>query len=1071
MIANIYRGDGFRGLLDYLSNKEGSRLLDTNLEGMSPRAFARQVGEVRQLHPKKDIARPVCHIPLRPAPGEDLTDEQWNEVLQFTLERMGFSNSPYVAYLHDHGDGQHLHIATYRVSFEGRLVSDSNDRFRVMAVAREIEHAYGLVVATAKHPIHLTRPALERLLRDPDRATALAGIRRAVDQAASKHDTVRAFMTELRRLGVVAELKVARNSGALQGIRFSLPDGSWIKGTDLGREYSLAKVCHRHELRFDRRPEGRFVAMSEVSDKEFRTLLNEGLAPDQLVRYGSRRTLFWELPPGHESGFVDLIAARLPHRFLHFQDELPKVRTNVPDLGERARQVQVLLNLVEAGPAAAPSLPLPPPVEAREERPCHPAVRCQELSAALLGATDLPPATAAALRAEYHEAMAAALSRPLLGEEMGGGHLGPGSSVPDFIPPQKVESAQVPRFRQAGAPPEVESTQLSPIQHRVDSRVEPAQVSLSQVESPPGQPEWMADGFRPRRAPDLDELGERTLSLASQYERDGSMETFRMWARLQQELRCTLQEAQRPSPAESSPSRAAALQFLAEDLRAAHRQFNTAPSEAHRIGISRRQTGYEDLARQIETHRSARVPASKTTNTDLVSLGAELLASQDRYLSDPTSESEAEWRRVRQQYQTAVQSQRPARPQPPPSVRLSTAIAQEMAVRKALAKRLPEQERIFLQTPQEATARDGWVSTLSALRESEGRLTTLRQQHLDELGRELRQSASTLAFYEEAFFRSPSVLTERLWRQAEQAHLRSSLTYDRARLRLTARGDRAPRAERPALAATAGLTRVYEKELLGQGRQARNLGHLAALTAWAQTPLGRAALAATQPLRALAQSSPAGAALVHAVGTTSEVVHRSLLVYAELRALDDRFRGTGLPRGKRDLIHGDLSSRSLASAVVRHRVVEPPHTPTSLPEAVRSSRSAEAALLRNSRNFRKGLVSEPELAASAARALAARAAVTAQIHLALGIPSVRDLTAVLGSQQGRALSAWTGALLQAGLSARSVATALVEAAPAAIASASAAVVIVGARRLIRWVAHHLRSRALEVLREQNEQRR
>jgi hypothetical protein len=342
MIGNVYRGEGFRGLVDYLSEKPGSRLLDTNLDGAGPRAFARQIGEVRHLYPKEHIAQPVCHIPLRPAPGEDLTDDQWNEVLHLTLERMGFASSPYVAYLHDHGDGRHLHIATYRVTFEGRLVSDSNDRFRVMAVSREIERAYSLSPGTAKHPIHLTRPALERLLRDPDRAKTLATLRQAIDQAASRHDTVRAFLTELHRLGVVAEIKVARNTGTLQGIRFALPDGNWIKGSDLGKDYSLAKICNRHELRIERRPEGRYVAMSEVSKREYQTLCDDGLPPDQSVQYGSRRTLFWELPHDQESTFVDLLAARLPHRFVHFADEIPGARESSRHLEDRARLTRLL---------------------------------------------------------------------------------------------------------------------------------------------------------------------------------------------------------------------------------------------------------------------------------------------------------------------------------------------------------------------------------------------------------------------------------------------------------------------------------------------------------------------------------------------------------------------------------------------------------------------------------------------------------------------------------------------------------------------------------------------------------
>ena len=152
-------------------------------------------------------------------------------------------------------------------------------------------------------------------------------------------------------------------------------------------------------------------------------------------------------------------------------------------------------------------------------------------------------------------------------------------------------------------------------------------------------------------------------------------------------------------------------------------------------------------------------------------------------------------------------------------------------------------------------------------------------------------------------------------------------------------------------------------------------------------------------------------------------------------------------------------------------MVEPPHLPASLPEAIRSSRSAEAALVRTYRGFRQGLALESQLTSAATRALAARAAVTAKLHYALGIPSYRNFTAVLGSRNGRAVSAWIGTLQRAGLSARAVASSVVEAAPFALGSAAAAVAVVSARRLTRWVANHLRTQVLETLREQNEHRR
>ncbi|HET9211116.1 MAG TPA: hypothetical protein VFR03_11995, partial [Thermoanaerobaculia bacterium] len=334
------------------------------------------------------------------------------------------------------------------------------------------------------------------------------------------------------------------------------------------------------------------------------------------------------------------------------------------------------------------------------------------------------------------------------------------------------------------------------------------------------------------------------------------------------------------------------------------------------------------------------------------------------------------------------------------------------------------------------------------------------------------QSASTLAFYEESYFRSPSPLSERLWRRAERAHLRSSLTYERARLELTARREEPrPRREPPVVGVAARGTRLLEKQLVGKEVKSEALTRRAARNLWARTPLGQTVLAAAHPLRAVAQASPASATLLNAIGTSAEVLRRSLGVYAELRAAQDRFRASHLPRGQRDLLHGDFSSRSLAAAVIRHREAVAPPVPASLPEAVRGARKAEADLLRTYRRFGKGLAAEPALVSAAARALAARAAVTGKVHQALGIPSYRELTALLGSQEGRALSAWIGTLQRAGLSARSIATSVAQIVPTAAASTVAAIAVIGARRLVRWVADHLRTRALEILREQNEQRR
>jgi hypothetical protein len=97
--------------------------------------------------------------------------------------------------------------------------------------------------------------------------------------------------------------------------------------------------------------------------------------------------------------------------------------------------------------------------------------------------------------------------------------------------------------------------------------------------------------------------------------------------------------------------------------------------------------------------------------------------------------------------------------------------------------------------------------------------------------------------------------------------------------------------------------------------------------------------------------------------------------------------------------------------------------------------------------------------------------VTERLHNALGLPSLRDLTAVLGTREGRSTSAWMGTLTRAGLSARAIASGVIESAPLVLASAGAAVAIVSARQLLRAAVAYLRLNAREIVREQHEHRR
>ncbi len=150
MIARIIRGKGFGGTVRYCQQKAvGARPLGSSIHSEDPKGPSEQevIYQLRSVTSAKDAARPVVHIPIRTRDGEHLSGEQWLAVAERVRTEMGFENCPWAAYLHDNEGGragQHLHLVLSRVSFDGKIVSDRNDRFRIMEVMRGLELELGL---------------------------------------------------------------------------------------------------------------------------------------------------------------------------------------------------------------------------------------------------------------------------------------------------------------------------------------------------------------------------------------------------------------------------------------------------------------------------------------------------------------------------------------------------------------------------------------------------------------------------------------------------------------------------------------------------------------------------------------------------------------------------------------------------------------------------------------------------------------------------------------------------------------------------------------------------------------
>lgn len=142
MIQSIHKGSGFRGVLNYITRKEGAELLGGTMGGRDARELAAEFRGVRELRP--DVNRAVFHVSLSAAEGERLTDAQWLDCAAEYTQRMGFGRSPYVVVRHSDTGIDHVHIVASRIGVDGRLVSDTNDFRRGQPVLRDLEIRHDL---------------------------------------------------------------------------------------------------------------------------------------------------------------------------------------------------------------------------------------------------------------------------------------------------------------------------------------------------------------------------------------------------------------------------------------------------------------------------------------------------------------------------------------------------------------------------------------------------------------------------------------------------------------------------------------------------------------------------------------------------------------------------------------------------------------------------------------------------------------------------------------------------------------------------------------------------------------
>ncbi|GJD22618.1 hypothetical protein RIVM261_075740 [Rivularia sp. IAM M-261] len=279
MIAKQIKGRGFRGLLEYVENKEEAERIGGNMSGRNPRELAAEFGFSRQLNP--NVSRAVYHVSLSLAPGEYLPDDTWNEIAERYLTGMNFNNNQYVVYRHSDKDNDHIHIVASRIKLnDGKCVHDGWDYKRSEVIVRQLELEYNLEPVPSSHEkLERTASTGQHRRVEREQAEYLKGLRetppeqpikiklqKIIDSATTDHPTMSKFIERLLEVGVEVRHGLTRN-GKSKGISYKL-SATKFSGSHLGAAYTWTGLQKHKGVSYDSINDKQLVHNAAPAKKE-----------------------------------------------------------------------------------------------------------------------------------------------------------------------------------------------------------------------------------------------------------------------------------------------------------------------------------------------------------------------------------------------------------------------------------------------------------------------------------------------------------------------------------------------------------------------------------------------------------------------------------------------------------------------------------------------------------------------------------------------------------------------------------------------------------------------------------
>lgn len=239
MIAKIGKGSNMYGAILYNQQKveaeNGAVLLlnkipDT-IDGKYSVAYFNKCFEP-YLSANIRTEKTVRHISLNPDPKDKVYDEQFTEMAQQYMERMGYGNQPYIVFKHTDIDRTHIHIVSTCVGIDGRKIPDDYDHQRSMAICRDLETKYNLHRAAEQEQKQADKIFRPLNHKNSDIKSQIASVVRHLPKYYS-FPALGSYNALLSLFNITAEeVKGERNGTPVNGLVYMALDGNGNKASN-----------------------------------------------------------------------------------------------------------------------------------------------------------------------------------------------------------------------------------------------------------------------------------------------------------------------------------------------------------------------------------------------------------------------------------------------------------------------------------------------------------------------------------------------------------------------------------------------------------------------------------------------------------------------------------------------------------------------------------------------------------------------------------------------------------------------------------------------------------------------